>query len=70
MILSEDREDAEIDLVKPLMRDAMITALSDMVQIDWGALRNLTPASPARLLKTCLNQLSERGAWTLSTFSG
>ena len=36
MILAEDREDAEIDAVKPYVRDALITALSDMVQIDWG----------------------------------
>jgi hypothetical protein len=36
MILAEDKKDAEIDEVRPLIRDALITALSDMVQIDWG----------------------------------
>ncbi len=36
MILAEDKKDAEIDAVIPLIQDALITALSDMVQIDWG----------------------------------
>lgn len=36
MILAEDRKDEEIDAVRPFVRDALITALSDMVQIDWG----------------------------------
>ena len=34
--LAEDKKDAEIDAVRPFIRDALITALSDMVQIDWG----------------------------------
>ena len=36
MILAEDKKDVEIDAVRPFIRDALITALSDMVQIDWG----------------------------------
>lgn len=36
LILAEEKTDADIDEVKPQIRDALITALSDMVQIDWG----------------------------------
>lgn len=36
LVLAEEKTDADIDEVKPQIRDALITALSDMVQIDWG----------------------------------
>ena len=36
IILAEDKKDAEIGAFTPFIRDVLITALSDMVQIDWG----------------------------------
>lgn len=62
IILGEDTTDDDINEAKPLIRDALILALTDMAQVDWGGEAGFDQDLASRIAKDHIEAIIGEGS--------